>query len=192
MSKGEALSKHAPLFGMFLVEQDASGGVTQAEPGILISVDMGKGARYNRQMLLKHCRMKIWYRLDTRDSRLTKIRVTDFVKAVQALGVPQGGGDSKDTAYAGGAIAGTISSGRKWRDIMMSETPKAMGAAPKPLDIVAYEEDGSPITHPKNRAQMLRAPDIEKWKESEKLEMISNQTNKTVQMTNMSLSLIHI
>jgi len=129
-----------------LVEQDASGGVTQ------ISIDLSKGIRYNRQMLMKHCMMRSWYRLDTGDSRLTKVGKADFVKAVQALDVTQGGGHGNGTTYAGVACAGTTSSGRKCRDMSPGGAPRAMGAAPKPVDIVAYEEDGSPISHPKNRA----------------------------------------
>ena len=72
MSEGDALKKHAPLFGMYLVEQNASSRVTQVALGILISIAMGKFVIHNRQMLMKHCRMHRWYRLAAGDSIPTK------------------------------------------------------------------------------------------------------------------------
>ena len=50
------------------------------------------------------------------------------------------------------------------------------------------DEEGNPVTHPVNRGQMLRAPDVVKWLEAEQLEVKSHECNQTVQMTHSSLS----
>lgn len=52
--------------------------------------------------------------------------------------------------------------------------------------IICYDDDGIPVTEPKNRGQMLRAPDTVQWQHSEAVEIEKNINNKTMRLTALS------
>ena len=51
---------------------------------------------------------------------------------------------------------------------------------------IMYEGEGTPVTNPKHRTQMLQSSDSGRWKESERAEMESNTKNQTIRMADLS------
>ena len=57
----------------------------------------------------------------------------------------------------------------------------------KEVPIVMQDSEGRPVTHPKNRGEMLRAADREQWEAAENAEILKNQDNRTLELTEKSL-----
>jgi hypothetical protein len=158
MNNSSALSMYTPLYDRYLCKEGANDQT--GEPAFLIGIDLSSEVQASRMMLLMGRNDGTWYQADVEPASMVSVSDAEFHRRVQEItDAAAGNGTEKSSPHFLSAQVGQI---------------------------ICHDDDGVPVTEPKNRAQMLRAPDAVQWQHSEAVEIEKNLKNKTMLLTPLS------